>query len=113
MIVYHYPKCSTCKKALKWLTDHGYAYEAYDIVEETPTKEQLEKWLSASERPIRSFFNTSGMKYRELGLKDKMDGMTVQEAATWLSEDGMLIKRPLIIDEQTVYSGFKTTYFES
>ncbi len=113
MIVYHYPKCTTCKKALKWLTDHGYSYEAYDIVKETPGKEDLEQWILDSERPIRSFFNTSGMKYRELGLKDKIADMTVQEAAKMLSEDGMLIKRPLIIDEHTVYSGFKPGFFEA
>lgn len=112
MIVYHYPKCSTCKKALKWLTDHGYEYEAYDIVKETPSQKELEQWIEESERPLRSFFNTSGMKYRELGLKDIIGDMTVQEGAKMLSEDGMLIKRPLIIDEHTVYSGFKTTNFE-
>lgn len=106
MIFIWYPKCSTCKKAKKWLDDNGIKYTLRDIVLETPTEEELSKWVKESDLDIKKFFNTSGNKYRELGLKDKLDNMSFDEKVKLLSSDGMLIKRPLIIGEKII-PGFK------
>lgn len=106
MIFIWYPKCSTCKKAKKWLDDNGIKYTLRDIVLETPTEEELSKWVKESDLDIKNFFNTSGNKYRELGLKDKLDNMSFDEKVKLLSSDGMLIKRPLIIGEKII-PGFK------
>ncbi|GLC89766.1 arsenate reductase family protein [Lysinibacillus piscis] len=107
-----YPKCTTCKKAQKWLNDHSIAYENIHIVEQTPTKDELRNIWQASGLPLKKFFNTSGMKYRELGLKDKLETMTEEEQLTLLASDGMLIKRPLVTDGKNVTLGFKETDFE-
>ncbi len=108
-----YPKCSTCRKAKKWLDDHGVEYTDRHIVEQNPTAEELAAWQKLSGLPLRRFFNTSGMKYRELGVKEKLDaGMTDAEAFALLATDGMLVKRPLVITDTTVLTGFKEPAWE-
>lgn len=111
--VYHYPRCSTCKKALRWLDEAGIPYDAHDIVTETPSSEQLLAWIQANELPLRRWFNTSGQLYRELGLKDRLDGMTDEEAAELLASNGMLIKRPLVTDGRRVTVGFNEKTFQT
>lgn len=108
-----YPKCTTCKKAKAWLDSHGIEYTDRHIVEDNPTAEELAVWHRASGLPLRRFFNTSGMKYRELGLKAKLDaGMTDEECYQLLATDGMLVKRPLVIGEGFVLVGFKEAAWE-
>lgn len=108
-----YPKCTTCKKARAWLDSHGIEYTDRHIVEDNPTAEELAVWHRASGLPLRRFFNTSGMKYRELGLKVKLDaGMTDEECCQLLATDGMLVKRPLVIGEGFVLVGFKEAAWE-
>lgn len=108
-----YPKCSTCKKARAWLDAHGASYEARNIVENSPTAEELKRWWLASGLPLRRFFNTSGMKYRELGVKAKLDaGMSDDEALALLATDGMLVKRPLLITDSAVVPGFREATWE-
>lgn len=107
----HYPRCTTCKKAQKWLDENNLSYEAINIVEQTPTKEQLESYWKASGLPLKKFFNTSGMKYKSLGLKDKLTTMTEDEQLELLATDGMLIKRPIVTDGQKVTLGFKEEEF--
>lgn len=102
-----YPKCSTCQRAKKWLTDQGVVFEERNIVEENPTKEELIRWHKMSGLPLKRFFNTSGMKYRELELKDRLPDMTEEEQYELLATDGMLVKRPLLVTEDTVIPGFK------
>ena len=106
MIFIWYPKCSTCQKAKKWLDDNNIEYTLRDIVLETPTEEELSIWIKESGLDIKKFFNTSGMKYRELGLKDKLDNMSFEDKIKLLSSDGMLIKRPLIVGDKII-PGFK------
>ena len=107
MLFIEYPKCSTCKKAKKYLEEHGIEFEDRHIVEENPTKEELAEWIRIIGKPIKKFFNTSGMKYRELGLKDKLPEMSEEEQIELLASDGMLVKRPLLIDGEMVLAGFK------
>ena len=104
-----YPKCSTCKKARKWLEDNGVVFESRDIVAQNPTADELRAWREGSGLPIRRFFNASGMLYRELGVKQKLDaGMTDDEAYSLLASDGMLVKRPLlIVDGAPATPGFR------
>ena len=102
-----YPKCSTCKKAKKWLKDNNINFEDRNIIEDTPTEKELKKWIIESKKDIKSFFNTSGMKYRELNLKEKLPQMTEEEKIKLLASDGMLIKRPLLIRKNMVLLGFK------
>ena len=106
-IFIEYPKCSTCQKAKKWLETNNVNFEDRHIVEEKPTKEELEKWIKISGREIKRFFNTSGLKYKELNLKEKLSDMSDKEKIELLSSDGMLIKRPLLILRDTVLIGFK------
>lgn len=106
MLFIWYPKCSTCQKAKKWLDDNNIEYTLRDIVLETPTEEELSIWIKESGLDIKKFFNTSGMKYRELGLKDKLDNMGFEDKIKLLSSDGMLIKRPLIVGDKII-PGFK------
>ena len=94
-----YPRCSTCKKAKKWLDEHGIQYQDRHIVEDNPTAEELREWIGLSGLPIKRFFNTSGMRYRELQLKDRLPQMSEEEQIELLSSDGMLVKRPLVIGE--------------
>ena len=107
MLFIEYPKCSTCKKAKKYLEEHGIEFEDRHIVEENPTKEELAEWIRISGKPVKKFFNTSGMKYRELGLKDKLPKMSEEKQIELLASDGMLVKRPLLIDGEMVLTGFK------
>ena len=102
-----YPKCSTCKKAKKWLQDHSVEFEDRHIVEENPTQEELKEWHKKSGLPLKRFFNTSGMIYRQEGLKDKIPTMSEEEQYALLATKGMLVKRPLIIGEDFVLVGFK------
>lgn len=106
-----YPKCSTCKKAKKWLDEHGVVYTDRHIVEDNPTAAELERWIAKSGLPLRRFFNTSGMLYRELGVKARFDaGMTDAEAVELLASNGMLVKRPLVVvadGDDAVLLGFK------
>lgn len=103
-----YPKCTTCKKAKKWLDEHGIEYVDRHIVEENPAAEELAAWKERSGLPLRRFFNTSGIKYRELGIKAKLDaGMSEEDAFDLLATDGMLVKRPLIVGDDFVLVGFK------
>ena len=106
MIFIWHAKCSTCQKAKKWLDDNNIEYTLRDIVLETPTEEELSIWIKESGLDIKKFFNTSGMKYRELGLKDKLDNMSFEDKVKLLSSDGMLIKRPLIVGDKIIL-GFK------
>ena len=107
MLFIEYPKCTTCKRAKKYLEEHGVSFEDRHIVEENPTKEELTEWIKRSGYSIRKFFNTSGMRYRELGLKDKLDNMSDEEKIELLASDGMLVKRPLLIDENRILVGFQ------
>lgn len=107
-----YPKCSTCKKAKKWLDDHEIKYDDRHIVENNPSKDELKEWLAKSNKPVRKFFNTSGRLYRELGLKDKLDSMSEDEQLEVLASDGMLIKRPLVVGDDFVLSGFREKEWE-
>lgn len=109
---YCYSKCSTCKKAQKWLDQNNVQYEMQDLVDDPPKVEELEKWISSSDKKLRYFFNTSGQHYRQLGLKDKVDNMSVSEAAKLLSSDGKLIKRPLMVENKVITCGFKEDIYE-
>ena len=102
-----YPKCTTCKKAKAWLMENGVEFTDRHIVEENPTEEELKEWIGKSGLPLKRFFNTSGMKYRELGLKDKLNDMTEEQQTALLATDGMIVKRPLLIGEDFVIPGFK------
>ncbi|TCD46628.1 Spx/MgsR family RNA polymerase-binding regulatory protein [Streptococcus sp. X16XC17] len=108
---YEYPKCTTCKKAKKELQDLGLEFEAIDIKTNPPKVEILREWMGRSDLNLKQFFNTSGDSYRELGLKDKFDSLTVDEALELLSQDGMLIKRPILLkDQQVLQIGYRTSY---
>lgn len=107
MLFIEYPKCSTCRRAKKHLEDAGIAFQDRHIVEDNPTEEELTEWIRMSGLPAKSFFNTSGMKYRELGLKDRLPDMSEEEQIRLLAGDGMLVKRPLLIDGERVLVGFK------
>ena len=112
-LVIQYPKCSTCQKAKQWLEDHGVSYTARHIVEENPTEQELSQWIARSGLPIKRFFNTSGLKYKALELKDKLPLMSEEEMVALLATDGMLVKRPLLIGEDTILVGFKPQEWES
>jgi arsenate reductase (glutaredoxin) len=109
---YTYPKCGTCRKAKKWLDDNGVSYEEIHIVENPPSKEEIKAYYEQSGLELKKFFNTSGMKYRELGLKDKMKTATEEELLDLLASDGMLIKRPLVTDGKHATVGFKEEQFK-
>ena len=102
-----YPKCSTCRKAQAWLDSRSIAYELRDIKEHNPTIQELTEWHRRSGLPLRRFFNTSGLQYRALGLKDRFPSMGEDEQLALLSSDGMLVKRPMLIAEDFVLVGFK------
>ena len=108
-----YPKCTTCQKAKKWLTEKGILFEERDIKTENPTKEELEAWYKKSGLPLKRFFNTSGILYKEMKLKDRLPEMTEDEQLTLLSTDGMLVKRPILISDEQVLVGFKEKEWET
>ena len=113
MLVLCYPRCGTCKKALKWLDDNGIQYDYRHIVEDNPSKEELKEWYRKSGLPLKKFFNTSGLKYKELNLKDRIPEMSEDEIFELLSTDGMLVKRPILLDGDRVFVGFKEAEWES
>lgn len=102
-----YPKCTTCQKARKWLDENGISYELRDIKTENPSAQELAQWYRRSGLPLKKFFNTSGLLYKSMELKDKLPNMTEEEMLHLLATDGMLVKRPLLVGEETVLVGFK------
>lgn len=108
-----YDRCSTCRKAEKWLREAGVDYEKRPIQEQNPSVEELRLWSERSGLPLRRFFNTSGLLYRELGLKDKLDGMDDEEMLRLLASDGMLVKRPLLVTDSTAIPGFRAEAWEN
>src|SRR5699024_11780408 len=109
---YWYPNCGTCKKAKKWLDAHDLEYTSIHLVEDPPTKDELLELISKSELPAKKFFNTSGKKYRELNIKDKIKDATREEMADILATDGMLIKRPILTDGEKITVGFKEEVYQ-
>ena len=112
MLFVEYPKCSTCQKAKKWLDSHGVNYDDRHIKEENPTVEELKEWHEKSGLPLKRFFNTSGMLYRELGIKDKLETMSEEEKYEILASDGMLVKRPILVADDFVLVGFREKEWE-
>lgn len=111
-MVLYYAKCSTCQKALKWLDEKEIAYEGRPIKEENPSVDELRTWHEKSGLPLKRFFNTSGLLYKEMSLKDKLPGMSEEEQIALLATDGMLVKRPILVCEKGVYPGFKESAWE-
>ncbi len=107
MLFIEYPKCSTCQKAKKWLDENRVQYTDRHIVEDNPSYEELKEWYEKSGLPLKKFFNTSGMLYKEMNLKDKLPEMSEDEQLKLLATNGMLVKRPLIVNGETVLTGFK------
>ena len=107
-----YPKCTTCQRAKKWLDDNGVSYEMRDIKSDNPTRSELFKWYKMSGLPLKKFFNTSGLLYKSLELKDKLPKMTEDEMLALLSTDGMLVKRPILVGDDFVLVGFKDAEWE-
>ena len=112
MLFIWYPKCSTCQKAKKWLDDHNIKYTERHIVENHPTYEELKEWHQKSGLPLKKFFNTSGLLYKEMQLKDKLPTMSEEEQLKLLATNGMLVKRPLAVAENFVRVGFKESEWE-
>ncbi|MBQ8813687.1 MAG: arsenate reductase family protein [Lachnospiraceae bacterium] len=112
MLVLVYRKCSTCLKALKWLEDHKVEFEERPIVDQNPTYEELKAWYEKSGLPLKKFFNTSGLLYKELALKDKLPEMSEDEQLKLLATNGMLVKRPLVVGEDFVLTGFREKEWE-
>lgn len=112
MLFMEYPKCSTCQKARKWLEEHQVSFDDRHIVEQNPTEEELTLWIQRSGLELKRFFNTSGLKYKALELKDKLPTMSQEEQIRILASDGMLIKRPMVIGESLVLLGFKEKEWE-
>ncbi|MCI8832864.1 MAG: arsenate reductase family protein [Clostridia bacterium] len=106
-IFIEYPKCSTCKRAKKWLEEKNIDFIERNIVEEIPKVEELNEWIKKSEQEIKKWFNTSGLKYKELNLKEKLDTMNDKEKIELLASDGMLIKRPILVSDKGIFIGFK------
>ena len=113
MLFVHYPKCSTCKKSMNWLDEHNVEFDQRHIVEDNPTIDELHLWHKMSDLPLRRFFNTSGMLYRDMGLKDKLPSMSEDEMYELLASNGMLVKRPLLVLADTVLVGFKEKDWEA
>lgn len=112
MLFVHYPKCTTCQKAKAFLDARGAAYESRDIKLENPTAEELRTWHQRSGLPLKKFFNTSGLQYKALGLKDKLPTMTEEEQIALLASDGMLVKRPILVGDGFVLIGFRPAEWE-
>lgn len=113
MLLICYPKCTTCQKAKKWLESQGIAYTERNIAEENPTYAELKKWYKKSGLPLKRFFNTSGLLYKSMQLKDKLPEMSEEEQLKLLATNGMLVKRPLIVDGDRVLTGFKMAEWEA
>ena len=107
MLFVEYPKCTTCQKARKWLVANEIGFQSRHIKEEAPSADELKRWHSLSGLPLKKFFNTSGLKYKELGLKDKLPNMSEEEQITLLASDGMLVKRPILVGDGCVLVGFR------
>lgn len=112
MLFIQYPKCSTCQKAKKWLDTHNITYTDRHIAEDNPSYDELKEWYGKSGLPLKKFFNTSGLLYKSMQLKDKLPAMSEEEQLRLLATDGMLVKRPLIVDDSRVLIGFKETEWE-
>ena len=112
MLFIHYPPCSTCQKAKKWLDAQGLAYTHRHIKEDNPTYEELKQWHRRSGLPLKKFFNTSGLLYKSMDLKNKLPAMTEEEQLRLLASDGMLVKRPLLVTEETVLTGFRESQWQ-
>ena len=112
MVFVNYPKCGTCRKARKLLEENGIAFEDRNIKEQHPTADELKEWIAKSGLPVKKFFNTSGMLYRQMELKDKLPDMSEQEMIELLATDGMLVKRPILVTEDQVLVGFKQAEWE-
>lgn len=112
ILVLEYPKCSTCKKALKWLEENEVTFTKRHIVEENPSEQELTEWYHKSGLPLKKFFNTSGNLYKEMHLKDKLPQMSEEEQLSLLATNGMLVKRPLVVGEDFVLTGFKEAEWE-
>lgn len=110
--IYHYPRCGTCRKAIKWLEEHGKALNKIDITLNPPSADQLRKWKDEAGLDLKTFFNTSGQVYRELNLKDKREQMSEEEQLDLLASNGKLIKRPIVTDGKQVTVGFREAEFE-
>ena len=113
MIFICYPKCTTCQKARAWLDEHHITYNFRDIKLENPTYDELAAWHEHSGLPLKKFFNTSGLQYKSLGLKDKLTAMSEDEQLALLATDGMLVKRPLLVGEDFVLTGFRAAEWEA
>ena len=113
MLFLWYPKCTTCQKAKAFLDERGVSYEARDIKLENPTAEELRGWWEKSGMPLKKFFNTSGLQYKALGLKDKLPEMSEEEQLALLATDGMLVKRPILVGEDFVRTGFRQAEWET
>ena len=113
MLFLCYPKCSTCQKAKAWLEERGISYDLRDIKQDNPTAEELTAWYRKSGLPLKKFFNTSGLQYKSLGLKDKLTAMSEDEQLALLATDGMLVKRPLLVGEDFVLTGFRPAEWET
>lgn len=113
MLFVCYPKCSTCQKAKAFLEEKGAAYQLRDIKLEHPSQEELRQWWKRSGLPLKRFFNTSGLKYKELGLRDRLPGMGEEEQLALLATDGMLVKRPLLVGDDFVLVGFRQPEWEA
>lgn len=113
MLFLCYPKCSTCQKAKAWLDERGISYELRDIKTDNPTAEELTFWYRKSGLPLKKFFNTSGLQYKALGLKDKLPDMSEAEQLALLATDGMLVKRPLLVGDSFVLTGFRAAEWET
>ena len=113
MLFLCYPKCSTCQKAKAWLDERGISYELRNIKTDNPTAEELTLWYRKSGLPLKKFFNTSGLQYKALGLKDKLPDMSEAEQLALLATDGMLVKRPLLVGDSFVLTGFRAAEWEA
>ena len=113
MLFLCYPKCSTCQKAKAWLDQRGISYDLRDIKLNNPTAEELTAWYQKSGLPLKKFFNTSGLQYKALGLKDKLPAMSEDEQLALLATDGMLVKRPLLVGDDFVLTGFRPAEWET
>ncbi|MDD6189212.1 MAG: arsenate reductase family protein [Clostridiales bacterium] len=112
MLFIQYPPCSTCKKAKSWLDEHGLDYTDRHIKEDNPTYEELKEWYERSGLPLKRFFNTSGLLYKSLNLKERLPGMSEEEQLRLLATDGMLVKRPIIVRDDIILTGFREAEWE-